>query len=121
GDRSLAAYLDPLLAPLRGTCIQVSAMLCLGSADHYLGLLAGTLGRWDEACRHFEAAVEMNTRIGAVPFAVTSRFHRALALRARGVPDDLALADAELERALETARALGMRLESAPEPPGAGV
>jgi tetratricopeptide (TPR) repeat protein len=36
-----------------------------GAVSRYLGLLAATLGRWDDARRHFEHAVELNDRIGA--------------------------------------------------------
>jgi DNA-binding CsgD family transcriptional regulator/tetratricopeptide (TPR) repeat protein len=33
---------------------------CYGSRDRYLGMLASTLGEWDRAERHFEAALELN-------------------------------------------------------------
>jgi class 3 adenylate cyclase len=55
----------------------------LGSARHYLGLLAATMGRWD-AVAQFQAAVQVHQRIGAVPMLARSRHHLAEALLARG-------------------------------------
>jgi hypothetical protein len=36
-----------------------------GSVARYLGLLASTLGRHDEAAAHFDQAIAMNTQMGA--------------------------------------------------------
>ena len=33
--------------------------------EHYLGLLAATMGHLDGAVRHFEAAMRLNVRMGA--------------------------------------------------------
>jgi len=42
-------------------------LVYLGSCAHWLGLLAAMLGRRDVASAHFEAALEMNARLGARP------------------------------------------------------
>ena len=43
--------------------------LCLGSVSRGLGILATMMSDWDTAERHFEDALEMNTRIGCAPLA----------------------------------------------------
>src|SRR5439155_13284800 len=75
---------------------------------------ATTLSRWEEAARHFEDALEMNTRLGARPFVARTQHAYARLLFARGWPGDVAKACELLRLAGETARALGMkRLQSA--------
>src|SRR5439155_12836021 len=56
----------------------------------FLGLLATTMARWAEAARHFEAALEMNARMGAAPRVAHTQFayarmllEKALALKLR--------------------------------------
>jgi DNA-binding CsgD family transcriptional regulator len=61
---------------------------CIGSVQHYLGLLATTTGRWDDAVNHLEAAVAANTRQGFLPAAVHSRHHLGRALARRGREGD---------------------------------
>ncbi len=51
--------------------------VCTGSARYFLGLLAEALGRDEEALQHFEHAVAINDRIGAVPWSVRSRYRLA--------------------------------------------
>lgn len=48
----------------------------LGSASHYLGLLAATTGRWDDAAAHFEAAIRAHEGMGAAPLLERSRDQR---------------------------------------------
>ena len=61
---------------------------CLGSAQHYLGLLAAALGRWDGAVDHLEAAVAANARQGFLAAAVHSRYQLSRALVRRGGEGD---------------------------------
>jgi DNA-binding CsgD family transcriptional regulator/tetratricopeptide (TPR) repeat protein len=61
---------------------------CLGSAHHYLGLLATTLGRWDDAVDHLDAAAAANTRQGFLAAAVHSNYHLGRALVQRGREGD---------------------------------
>jgi DNA-binding CsgD family transcriptional regulator len=120
GDARRAELLHPLLSPHGSYCVQVglTATGSVGSAWHYLGLVCCAMSRWDEAVGHFEAAVEVNARIGAVPFVANSRFQLARALRAAGDPSAQERAREQLDRAEETARALGLRLWRGGAAPG---
>lgn len=60
--------------------VTMSAYACLGAVSHYLGLLAAGMDRPGDARAHFEDAVALNDRIGAVPWAVRSRYHLALVI-----------------------------------------
>jgi DNA-binding SARP family transcriptional activator/tetratricopeptide (TPR) repeat protein len=46
---------------------------CRGAVSRYLGLLAATLGRREEAAAHFEHAMAMNEGMGFAPFAARTR------------------------------------------------
>jgi DNA-binding CsgD family transcriptional regulator/tetratricopeptide (TPR) repeat protein len=111
-DARRAAHVHRLLSPHGDYFVQVGQTGTggLGSVWYFVGLLCCAMGRWDEAVAHLETAIEMNGRIGAVPFVANSRFQLARALRARGGPGARAGAREQLERAEETARALGLRL-----------
>jgi DNA-binding CsgD family transcriptional regulator len=127
GDARRAALLYPLLAPHAARFVQVGQTAAggLGSASHYVGLLACAMSRWDEAVAHFETAIAMNARIGAVPFVANSRYQLARALRALGGAAAQARAREQLDLAEETASALGLRLwrggTSRPAPAAGGV
>ena len=109
GDVRRAAMLYELLLPYEERCIVVGlGFACLGSAAHFLGRLAVTMGRIEVACRHFEDALQANERIGAKPYLAHTRYHYARALLARSFPGDRETADALLTKALTTARELGM-------------
>jgi len=108
-DRPRAAVLYDLLAPYarRNVCAP-QAIVCLGSAARYLGLLSATMRRWDDAARHFEDAAEMNARMGARPYLAHTQHEYANMLLARGQTGDHDKAAALLDQALATARELGM-------------
>ena len=95
--RQLAPYARRHVAPASGY---------MGSASRYLGLLATQLGHWDMAERHFELALEMETRLGARPFVAWTQYFyaRMLALRSADPERMRKLAD----RALENSRDLGL-------------
>lgn len=79
-----------------------------GSASHYLGLLAATLGRWDDAARHFEDALALNDRMGARPFVARTQLAYAAMLIRRDAPGDCDRARALTDAALATSGELGM-------------
>jgi DNA-binding CsgD family transcriptional regulator len=108
-DARRAAILYDLLLPHAALNISQSGqVVCYGSAARYLGLLAGTLGRWDVAEAHFEAALTMNRELGARPWvALTSHDYAAMLLR-RGVGHDRRRARALLDEALALYDELGM-------------
>jgi DNA-binding CsgD family transcriptional regulator len=110
GDVSRAARLYELLLPYASQVIVAgSAAACYGAVARYLGLLATALGRWQEAARHFEDALAMNTRLRARPFTAYTQHEYAVMLLARGAPGDRQHADGLLAEALTTAETLGMR------------
>jgi DNA-binding CsgD family transcriptional regulator len=113
-DHRRAARLYELLQPYAGRVIVVGgAVLCYGAADRYLGLLAGTLGRWADAEAHFIRAIELNARITARPYVAHTRYELARMLLVRQVPGDQERATALLQQAGDAARELGMARLSA--------
>jgi class 3 adenylate cyclase len=68
------------------------------------------MSRWEEAARHFEAAIEMNVRMGAEAFAARCQQEYAAMLLARAEPGDREKALPLLTQALETAQRLGMKV-----------
>ena len=109
GDTRRAALLYELLLPYARHHVLVGrTSACSGSFSSYLGLLAATLGRWDEATHHFADALNMNTRLGARPWIARTQYHYAAMLLSRGQPRDREQAWELLEHALATTQALGM-------------
>ena len=79
-----------------------------GSISRYLGLLAGFLGRFDDAVAHHRFAIVMNERQGALPFVAFSEYELAQVLLRRAATGDRVEALTLLARALASARRLGM-------------
>ncbi|MDQ6909424.1 MAG: tetratricopeptide repeat protein [Actinomycetota bacterium] len=101
GEVSVARSLYARLASHEGRFAMDSAgSACHGSVARQLGSLAHRLDDWEEARRHYEAALAAHTEAGApILFAHTCRQYAAL-LRVRGGPNDWdhaveLLADAE--------------------------
>jgi DNA-binding CsgD family transcriptional regulator len=108
-DAVRADELYRLLLPYAGRNIVGGRLICFGSADRYLGLLCTAMSGWTEAERHFDAALTMNSRIGAhAPLAHTKHDYAAMLL-ARGAAGDRQRAAALLQDSLDSARQLGMR------------
>jgi DNA-binding NarL/FixJ family response regulator len=106
-DHARAARLYKLLLPWSGLNIGVE-LECLGSADRFLALLAAINARWADAERHFEKALAMNDRIGAILPREHSRRDFAEMLVKRGDPGDRARALAYLDTSEKHATALGL-------------
>jgi hypothetical protein len=99
-----------ILLPFDGANVIVgSGIACYGALSRYLGVLAATLERWDDAARHFEDAIAMNTRMEAWPWLSHTQEQYAAMLLARHRSGDRDKAGALLDAALVTARELGMR------------
>ena len=110
GDKVRAATLYKLLLPYAGRTVVIgAAAACYGAVSRYLGALATTLERWDEAERHFEDALAMNARMEAWPWLAHTQYQYATMLLARDQPGDDEKARGLLQAALLTARELGMR------------
>jgi DNA-binding NarL/FixJ family response regulator len=106
-DREHASRLYALLLPWSGRNIGVGIEF-LGSSDRFLGLLASLEGRWPDAMRHFEKALAMNDRIGAILPREHTRRDYADMLVKRSAPSDQAKASAFLDAAEEHASTLGL-------------
>jgi DNA-binding NarL/FixJ family response regulator len=113
-DAGQAERLYQYLLPHDGYNIVVGAFsACHGAAARLLGMLASTMKRWDEAERHFEAAVATNDRQNAHPWLAHSRYEYAAMLLARRRSGDEERARSLLNEALAASRGMGMRaLES---------
>lgn len=110
GDTGTSAELYELLLPYAERCVLTGyAAVCSGSVMLYLGLLATTLRRFDEATHHFEHASERHGRWGARPWLARSQHAYAQMLCVRSEPGDLKRASDLLKQALGTAREIGMQ------------
>jgi ATP/maltotriose-dependent transcriptional regulator MalT len=109
GDARRAATLYQLLLPHNGYTVVIGAAeICYGAASRYLGLLATTMERWEDAAQHFEDALAMNARMGARPWLAHTQHQYAVMLLARHQPGDRDKAMSLLHEALTTASELGM-------------
>lgn len=109
GNVTAAAQIYEALSPYRGRLVVLSgASAVYGPVSHYLGLLASTVGRFDEAVAHYAEAVAFEEGIGALPFLAHSLAGLASARDARGDPGDMAAARRDRERARAIAERLGM-------------
>jgi tetratricopeptide (TPR) repeat protein len=110
GDQARAARLYELLSPYARCNVLAPPLIALyGVGARYLGMLATTMGRFDEAERHFSTALELNDRQGGRPCVAHTQHQYAVMLLARNRPGDRERAIELLEPALATSRELGMR------------
>jgi len=107
GDSESATVLSSLLSPYADQVVSVTTY-SLNCVSHYLGLLATSLGRFDEAETHFETAASTQLRIGAPVWLAHTRFEWARMLLARRGLGDVEQAREMLGQSLATARELGM-------------
>ena len=110
GDVSAARALYEQLAAFAGRHAIGHAEGSIGAVDRYLGLLATTLGRLDDAERHLSAAIQINERMGGRPWTAHSQHDLAQVLVRRDLAGDRERAQ-ELDRAARaTAEEIGMVL-----------
>ena len=125
GDSARAPILYRNLLPYKGRQASLDIYVTYGPVALYLGMLAGLLGKFDEAEAHFELALSQTARAGARPWHAHARYQYGLLLRSRGEPDLREKCSALLKGALVETRALKMKaLERkllALEPDGAPV
>jgi class 3 adenylate cyclase/DNA-binding CsgD family transcriptional regulator/tetratricopeptide (TPR) repeat protein len=109
GDAARAALLYPSLKGHAGANLVADTPgPCLGSADRLLGSLCRVMGQWQEAERHFEAALALDRQSGWRVWLTHSRYDFALMLQRRAQPGDAERARALLAEALAESTALGM-------------
>jgi hypothetical protein len=99
--------LQERLLPYRGLVVDAMESTT-GAVDRYLGLTAMTVGDLQAAERHLHDALQLNARIGALPWAARTQADLASLLLARDRPGDRERAAELLMAALGTARRLGM-------------
>ncbi len=97
GDADGAESLYARLEPHAERLVQTGFSGCWGSVRRFLGVLAATAGRPDDARAHFEAALERHTELGAP----------GLVARTRCDLGELLLGEGERERGLELLAAAG--------------
>jgi class 3 adenylate cyclase/tetratricopeptide (TPR) repeat protein len=108
GEAGWAADLHGLLSPYGDLFPTACLGTATGSVAYYLGLLASTLERFDEAEERFSAAEVIHVRIGAPTWLARTRLEWARMLLARRQPGDDERARDLLGQALATARELGL-------------
>jgi DNA-binding CsgD family transcriptional regulator len=109
GDTDRATILYQILLPYAGRTVFVGGQIaCYGAASRYLGMLAATMERWQEAEQHFQDALAMNARMGARPWLAHTQYQYARMLQTRNQPGDREKAVPLLDEAFTTARELGM-------------
>jgi DNA-binding CsgD family transcriptional regulator len=85
GDEAVAALVYPELEPLANTNVMIVQLVaCYGSVDRYLGMLAATLGEWERAEQHFEAAMALNRQMGTSTWLAHTAYEYARSLIAHG-------------------------------------
>jgi DNA-binding SARP family transcriptional activator len=109
GDTQHAARLYEALTPYGDYNVMAHPEFSLGAAARYLGMLASTMSRWDEAARHFERALEVNASIGTRPWVAHTQNDYAAMLLARNEAGDRKRARELIRQALTTYRELGMQ------------
>ena len=88
-DRAHAVTLHALLAPWSGrNVVAGSVVVCYGPVDRFLGMLCTLLERWDDAERHFNAALDMNVRQGSMPWLAHAQHDYAAMLVERNHTGD---------------------------------
>ncbi len=107
-DRVQIAY-DTLL-PYAGLCVMVpNGTAFIGAVDHYLGLLAQSLGREDAAVEHFEHALAVHAGMGAQPWLALTQCEYGALLVDRGGTEHVEQGDRLIAQAVASADALGMK------------
>jgi class 3 adenylate cyclase/tetratricopeptide (TPR) repeat protein len=107
GDAEKAAVLTDRLTPHEELVAHVTSATG-GAVSHYLGLLATTLRRFDEAEIRFEAAEATHQRMAAPTLLARTRLEWAHMLFSRSAAGDADRATTLLGQALQSARELGL-------------
>jgi class 3 adenylate cyclase/tetratricopeptide (TPR) repeat protein len=108
GDVGRAADLSERLAPYHERLVGNTVLGATGAVAHHLGLLATTLGRFDEADGRFATAAAMYERVNAPALLARTRLEWADMLMVRHEAGDAERARHSLGLALTTARQLGL-------------
>ena len=111
-DAQGAATLYEMFSPYADRCTSIlGGAACVGSNHMFLGFLAETMGRLDQAIVHFQRALDVNEQIGAYFILPRTYFGFARTLLARGNTGDAELASKLIETGLDRARAMSLPKE----------
>lgn len=109
GDRDRARTLYDLISPYEDLCVLAGqATVSMGSVATFLGILAHTMGRWDDGIRLLEKAISKNDQMTNRPFLAVTCFEYAALLVDSG-SNDSELVDRMIARAREISVNLGMK------------
>lgn len=100
--------LSRLLRPYARVNAMAAGEVALGPVARYLGILATTSSRWEEAAGHFDDGIVMNARMGARPWLAHTQHDYARMLLRRDRPGDKERALELLAQAVTTYQELGM-------------
>ena len=106
-DTEQAPILQGLLAPYDTQGV-TSGALFFGAVHHHLGLLASTLGHYDDADQRFAAAERLHEGFRVDPWTARTRLEWAEMLARRNGPGDIERARSLLAQALATAADLAL-------------
>src|SRR5579885_2699442 len=110
GEPSQSAQaLYEMLLPYANRNAGCGMVAAFGAVARYLGKLALSMSQLDRALEHFRAALELNQRMGARPWAALTSRELALALLARGDEADRRSAVELLANAQAEALGMGMK------------
>ncbi len=109
GDGYRAATVGPALEPfVDHVAVAGRALTCHGSVARACGMVAASARRWEEAERHFQSALAVHNRIGALPLLARTRFEWSTVLLERGRKVDRRRGAEWRRKAAELATRLGM-------------
>ncbi len=108
GDVQWAAELYDLLLPFAGRLVTLPPAIVYGPASHNLGQLAAMRGHWDVAARHFDDAMDLESRAQIRHQLARTQVEYARMLLDRGRADGVLLARSLLAAAERTAESLDM-------------
>jgi tetratricopeptide (TPR) repeat protein len=108
GDRDAAAKLHSLLLPYEHLYTEAPVEATFGSVARGLGVLATTMGRFEDAERHFDVAIDTERRMEARPWVAHAQHGLASMLLVRGAAGDGERANALLDKVRAAYRELGM-------------
>lgn len=100
---------DQLVPYANRSAVAGPGVLSLGSVSRYLGLLATTMGAWDDAHRHFDFAIAANQKMGARPWVAHAHHDYAKALMMEAADGNRERALALTRKALDLAHECGMQ------------
>lgn len=109
GKLEIAEQVYEELQVFHGTMVlSAHAVVVAGLQDHRLGILAAALGRFEAAARHFEHALALGKKAGAIPWLAHAQYSYAKMLLKQGSRANRSYAQELITCAGEITRAFGM-------------